>query len=123
MEIILEDIKRTLGAKRIYLPGSAEQALHLVRKCGDCEPALKNSKNKVEELENAIECLGIVDSAVDMGQALRANDRVSRSRLGRESQTIGATGESDKENMHVGGSRFDRRKESGRLGVGMVGVD
>jgi hypothetical protein len=113
MEVLLEDIKRTLGAQRIYLPGSAEQSRW----------ASKGRKEKakvgVEDLEMGVQGLGIVDSAVDMralGTApagaghMRNGGRMNFSPVGR------SRGDSDKENLPVLRSRIMRVKE-GRDGA------
>jgi hypothetical protein len=113
MEVLLEDIKRTLNAKRIYLPGSAEEAKYLARMNG--KHGIQKDDSRVEELELELEGLGIVDSAVDVTQALRAR----RSRL--ELPPIQTSGESDKENLPVMRSRMIKVKEN-RGGLEMVGV-
>lgn len=112
MEILLEDIKRTLGAKRIYLPGSAEEAKHLVR-LG--KRITQKEDSKIEELGVAIDSLGINDSAVDIPQALSR-----RSRL--ELPPINTSGESDKENLPVLRSRMIKVKEGRGGQLEMVGV-
>jgi hypothetical protein len=61
MEVLLEDIKRTLGAKRIYLPGSTQHTQYATRSTASTE---------VEDLEISVQGLGIVDSAVDMRSQL-----------------------------------------------------
>ncbi|KAF1838459.1 hypothetical protein BDW02DRAFT_415096 [Decorospora gaudefroyi] len=66
MEVLLEDIKRTLGAKRIYLPGSAEQ-MHFVAKKAARHG---NAAAEVDDLGSRVRGLGIVDSAVDVRSAL-----------------------------------------------------
>ena len=60
MEVLLEDIKRTLGAKRIFLPGSREHD-ELWGKCGE---------KMVDEVAGRVRGLGIVDSAVDVREAM-----------------------------------------------------
>jgi hypothetical protein len=62
MEVLLEDIKRTLGAKRIYLPGSVEQTLYRAKKARQHEV--------IEDLGARVQGLGIVDSAVDVRESL-----------------------------------------------------
>ncbi|EOA83581.1 hypothetical protein ACJQWK_00157 [Exserohilum turcicum] len=61
MEVLLEDIKRTLGAKRIYLPGSVEQTLYAAKKA--------RQHDVMGELGERVHGLGIVDSAVDVREA------------------------------------------------------
>ncbi|KAF2438404.1 hypothetical protein P171DRAFT_436895 [Karstenula rhodostoma CBS 690.94] len=100
MEVLLEDIKRTLGAKHIYLPGSAEEAKHRARAQ---KHALK-SDSCVEELEVAVEGLGIVDARV-----APPPPPPRRSRL----PLLNVTGEVEKENMPVLRSRVMRVKELG----------
>lgn len=68
MEVLLEDIKRTLGAKRIYLPGSTEQARFANKRNTH---ALKSTDSAdIEKLECSVQGLGIVDSAVDVRSSL-----------------------------------------------------
>ncbi|KAL1799603.1 hypothetical protein ACET3X_003640 [Alternaria dauci] len=62
MEVLLEDIKRTLGAKRIYLPGSVEQTLYKAKKA--------RHHDVIEDLGSRVHGLGIVDSAVDVRESL-----------------------------------------------------
>ena len=101
MEVLLEDIKRTLGAKRIYLPGSEEQRLFISRQQGQ-KKAIKNSTGIVE-LESAVQGLGIVDShdsAVDM-RSIGSGSGSRRSRLDLSPLTTSSSSESDKENRRV----------------------
>lgn len=114
MEVLLEDIKRTLGAKHIFLPGSVEEAKYLAR---ISEHTIKEKDDsRVEELETGVEGLGIVDSAVDVTPTAPA--RYSRLGLPR----LNTSGESDKENLPVIRSRMIKVKE-GRTGhLEMVGV-
>jgi len=113
MEVLLEDIKRTLKAKRIYLPGSSEEARFHARYK---KAILGKEDSAVEELECAVEGLGIVDSAVDITQAMAAR----RSRLGLPPLTT--SGESDKENLPVLRSRVIKVKEGRGGQLEMVGV-
>jgi hypothetical protein len=64
MEVLLEDIKRTLGAQRIYLPGSVEQTQYIAKL------AKLQQDVGVGELGERVQGLGIVDSAIDVRQAL-----------------------------------------------------
>jgi hypothetical protein len=64
MEVLLEDIKRTLGAQRIYLPGSVEQTQYIAKF------ARQQQDIGVGELGERVQGLGIVDSAIDVRQAL-----------------------------------------------------
>lgn len=66
MEVLLEDIKRTLGAKRIYLPGSMQQGL--LAKAGG--RAICSDEMGMDDLEASVQGLGIVDSAVDVRSTL-----------------------------------------------------
>ncbi|KAJ4315819.1 hypothetical protein N0V94_005771 [Neodidymelliopsis sp. IMI 364377] len=94
MEVLLEDIKRTLGAKRIYLPGSDEQTLFTSNRN---KRAIQASS--VRDLESAVQGLGIVDShdsAVDMRSAFGSGSSTRRSRL---VSPVNANGGSDKENL------------------------
>ncbi len=121
MEVLLEDIKRTLGAKRIYLPGSAEQRLFMNKKNKHCN----RERAEVEDLEVGVQGLGIVDSAVDMrsqiGSAPSSNGGWTR--LGRPSlPPLTTNGESDKENLPVLRSRIMKVKEgvNGQLEMAFV---
>ncbi|KAJ4356999.1 hypothetical protein N0V95_002871 [Ascochyta clinopodiicola] len=99
MEVLLEDIKRTLGAKRIYLPGSAEQMLFATKQQGQ---KTAGREAAIVKLESAVQGLGIVDShdsAVDMRSAVGSRASTRRSRL--DLSPLSTNGESDKENMHV----------------------
>lgn len=69
MEVLLEDIKRTLGAKRIYLPGSTEQAMYAAAQQQQQQAKSRATRVQVEELEGRVQGLGIVDSAVDVRQS------------------------------------------------------
>ncbi|KAL1606242.1 hypothetical protein SLS60_003644 [Paraconiothyrium brasiliense] len=111
MEVLLEDIKRTLHAKHIYLPGSAEEARHLARVQ---KHALK-ADSRVEELEVAVEGLGITD-----GRVPPPPPPPRRSRL----PLLATSGESDKENLPVLRSRVIKVKEgmSGQLEMVAGGV-
>ncbi|KAF2200241.1 hypothetical protein GQ43DRAFT_481766 [Delitschia confertaspora ATCC 74209] len=87
MEILLQDIKRVLGAKRIYLPGSVEEAQYLEfarlqasvddsgvydgrRMCEREKEEEEMAKAKANDLEEGLKRLGIVDSAVDMSSSI-----------------------------------------------------
>lgn len=99
MEVLLEDIKRTLGAKRIYLPGSAEQTLFATRQQGQ-KMAVRDPT--IGDLASAVHGLGIVDShdsAVDMRSAFGSRSSGRRSRL--DISPLNTSGESDKENSRV----------------------
>ncbi|KAF2124317.1 hypothetical protein P153DRAFT_371168 [Dothidotthia symphoricarpi CBS 119687] len=68
MEVLLEDIKRTLGAKRIYLPGSAEQLSHVSKHSKHGIKA--RGEQDVQDLEMRVQGLGLgIDSAVDLRSA------------------------------------------------------
>ncbi|KAF2263261.1 hypothetical protein CC78DRAFT_534141 [Lojkania enalia] len=131
MEVLVEDIKRTLGAKRIYLPGSVEETLYHTKSLKNSINRAKVGDSRVEEVEVGIEGLGIVDSAVDMG-GLRGGEGGSVSSVmagGRRSRLelvpIQSSGESDKENLPVLRSRLIKVRDEGRsleVGMGMVGV-
>ncbi|KAF2464351.1 uncharacterized protein BDR25DRAFT_272081 [Lindgomyces ingoldianus] len=107
MEVLLEDIKRTIGAKRISLPGSTEEALHFPSRSNG--KGIADQEFKVEEIEVGVEGLGIVDSAVDMTRPSAG------ARPYRELPLLVTSGESDKENLPVLRSRVLRMKE-GRSG-------
>ncbi|KAJ4290256.1 hypothetical protein N0V90_010471 [Kalmusia sp. IMI 367209] len=109
MEVLLEDIKRTLNAKRIYLPGSVDEAKHIARMQ---KHAVKDNKtdNRVEELGVAVEGLGIVDAP------LLTPTRRSRLPL------LNTSVDSDKENLPVLRSRVIKVKEGMSGQLEMVGV-
>jgi len=112
MEVLLEDIKRTLGAKRIYLPGSAEEARYLARKH---KHMIKDSETAcVEEIEVAVGNLGIGSSSNSSSSSTR------RSRVGLSRLTV--NGESDKENLSVLRSRMIKVNERMDGQLEMVGV-
>ena len=101
MEILLEDIKRTLGAKRIYLPGSDEQRAFVKHQQG--QKMAVRASSTIGDLESAVQELGIVDShdsAVDMRSAFDSNSS-RRSRLDSSSHDTSSSGDSDKENRRV----------------------
>ena len=120
MEVLLEDIKRTLGAKRIYLPGSSEQKLHMNRKNKN---AIRE-RPEVDDLEMGVQGLGIVDSAVDVrSQGGSAPTNGVWARGGRLSlPPLNTNGESDKENLPVLRSRIMKVKEGrdGQLEMAVV---
>ncbi|CBX96056.1 hypothetical protein LEMA_P032080.1 [Plenodomus lingam JN3] len=97
MQVLLEDIKRTLGAKRIYLPGSTEQALSTPERNTQ---ALESTEHMdVESLERGVQGLGIVDSAVDMTSSF---SKSAEPRSPPSSMWIGGGGgdaECEKENL------------------------
>ncbi|KAJ4341161.1 hypothetical protein N0V87_001899 [Didymella glomerata] len=100
MEVLLEDIKRTLGAKRIYLPGSDQQRAFIARQQGQ-RKAIQTAA--IGDLESAVQGLGIVDShdsAVDMRSAFGSGSSTRRSRLG-DMSPLTSSSESDKENRRV----------------------
>jgi len=70
MEVLLEDIKRTLGARRIYLPGSAEHAEFADKKTRNTTKEQSGVDVGLDNLEKGVRRLGVVDSAVDMRSAL-----------------------------------------------------
>lgn len=114
MEVLLEDIKRTLNAKRIYLPGSAEEARHIARMQ---KHAAKND-SRVQELEVAVEGLGIVDVPVTGGPPPPPPPR--RSHLGLLNSSKNS--DSDKENLPVLRSRVIKVKEGMSGQLEMMGV-
>ncbi|KAH8726495.1 hypothetical protein GQ44DRAFT_705724 [Phaeosphaeriaceae sp. PMI808] len=127
MEVLLEDIKRTLGAKRIYLPGSAAQTLHT--KSSDKQAPKNNSgtSTEVDDIEVGVQGLGIVDSAVDMRLAFSTAPSSESGgvwmRNGRlDFPPMNGGGESDKENLPVLRNRILQVKEGrdGALGMAVV---
>jgi hypothetical protein len=91
MEVLLEDIKRTLGANRIYLPGSSEEARYIGQRSRRSRNMIGNEDSLVNELELAVEGLGIMDSGVDRTQAPAAR----RSRV--ELPHLTTSGDADKD--------------------------
>ncbi|CAE7015576.1 HeLo domain containing protein [Pyrenophora teres f. teres] len=65
MEVLLEDIKRTLGARRIFLPGSKEHVEQGGVRGKSCAVEVEGVVSGVRGLG-----LGIVDSAVDVRESL-----------------------------------------------------
>jgi hypothetical protein len=132
MEVLLEDIKRTLGAKRIFLPGSTEQLLYASKKHRNLIQS--DAHNDVDELEVGVQSLGlgIVDSAVDMRSQLGsappngppAGSWMRSAATRQNLQTRNASGESDKENvnMSVLRSRIMKVKEGRSGGLEMAVV-
>ncbi|CAO2652178.1 Nn.00g004610.m01.CDS01 [Neocucurbitaria sp. VM-36] len=131
MEVLLEDIKRTLGAKRIYLPGSTEQALYnSTQKDRQSIKAHSRAHAEVEDLEMGVQSLGlgIVDSAVDMRSHLSSAPPSASSagawlRGGQQVlPVVNTSGESDKENLPVLRSRIMKVKEGrdGQLEMAVV---
>lgn len=104
MEVLLEDIKRTLGAKRIYLPGSDEQRAFV--KHQQCQ--MKKVAG-VSDLESAVQGLGISDShdsAVDVTEPFATSrrsrgDAGSAASVGASASANASCSESDKENRRV----------------------
>ncbi|KAH7113305.1 hypothetical protein B0J11DRAFT_572774 [Dendryphion nanum] len=116
MQVLLEDIKRTLGAKRIYLPGSVEQkawvgvgmGMQMQSQHVQHRGTVLQDR-KMEDLGIAVEGLGIVDEGVVVdgssegqrsreGSPPRGVSGAKRSRL-EELGLLGPSGESDKENF------------------------
>ncbi|KAF2004023.1 hypothetical protein P154DRAFT_519611 [Amniculicola lignicola CBS 123094] len=121
MEVLLEDIKRTLGARRIYLPGSVEEARYL---SSSLKMITGKEGSTVEELELGVDGLNIIGAVpVGSGTSLLAR----RSRADAMPDTImgiprNGNAESDKENLPVLRSRLIKVTE-GRKGVmEVVGV-
>jgi hypothetical protein len=105
MEVLLEDIKRTLGAKRIYLPGSTQHTLYATKSGDKSITAGSGASTEVDDLELSVQGLGIVDSAVDMRSALSTAPPSGSSagvwmRNGRINfPPVNSSSESEKENM------------------------
>jgi hypothetical protein len=119
MEVLLEDIKRTLGAKRIYLPGSTEEIRHIAKMS---KHTIKDKgDSRVDELEAAIEGLAIVDPSMShTAMGVTTSSPLRRSRLGLPLLNTG--GENDKENVTVLRSRVLKVNERRGGQLGMVGV-
>lgn len=110
MEVLLEDIKRTLGAKHIFLPGSVEEMRHRAR----VQKHTPRNDSRVEDLEAAVEGLGIVDARV-----APPPPPPRRSRL----PLLNVNGDGEKENISVLRSRVMRVKEvAGQLEMVAGGV-
>lgn len=114
MEVLLEDIKRTLGAKRIYLPGSAEQTQYL-----KSNGARADNTAEVEDLGPRIQGLGIVDSAVDVRSALESGPPRPTARWSRgRRMSLERIGDSDKDSLPALKSSIMRVNE-GNAGIEM----
>jgi len=129
MEILLADIKRVLGARSIYLPGSAEHTLFgNSNKRPSKSPARANAG--IEDVEASLQGLGIVDSAVDVRSTFGTAPPSGSSggvwmhnpRLGFPPSNTPSSGESDKENLPTLRSRILRVKEGrdGKLEMAVV---
>ncbi|KAF2032083.1 hypothetical protein EK21DRAFT_61795 [Setomelanomma holmii] len=133
MEVLLEDIKRTLGAQRINLPGSAEQTLYATKSRSEAKRAIKSSSGastEVDDLEVGVQGLGIVDSAVDMRSAFGTHPSSGaaggvwmRNGTLNFPQTNGnSAGDSDKENLPALRSRIMKVKQGRDGGLEMAVV-
>ncbi|KAF2019826.1 hypothetical protein BU24DRAFT_419438 [Aaosphaeria arxii CBS 175.79] len=129
MEVLFEDIKRTLGAERIYLPGSREQASPSVQSVSPAPSYRESESSKVEDLQVAIKRLDL-DSGIDVsskvGSTSSARASPTRSRFG---GTAGLPGlqpmgkDSDKENLPMlRSSKIINIQESRDGGLEMIGV-
>jgi hypothetical protein len=104
MEVLLEDIKRTLGAKRIYLPGSVEQTLYKAKKA--------RHHDVIEDLGARVHGLGIVDSAVDVRESFGSGPPGN----GGLWERLEKGGDSDKENTRSAMRSSIMRVQEGRDG-------
>ncbi|OAK93984.1 hypothetical protein IQ06DRAFT_382393 [Phaeosphaeriaceae sp. SRC1lsM3a] len=124
MEVLLEDIKRTLGAKRIYLPGSAQQNLLANTKAGISNKAICAAGSDMDDLEASVQGLGIVDSAVDVRSTLSTAPPSSSGgvwmRNGSRLNFPGPGSESDKENHPVLRSRIMKVNQGKNGGLEMA---
>jgi hypothetical protein len=120
MEVLLEDIKRTLGAERIYLPGSVEQANYLTRMNKLALKDQNKENGRVEQLEVAIEGLAIDLGNDGMGAPATVSPtaRIPRTRM----PLMSSRGDSDKENIPALRSRIVKVSEGARGQFEMVGV-
>lgn len=91
MEILLQDIKRVLGAKRIYLPGSAEEAAYHDRIAElangnvtahtgqlrvqerERQTVEVSPERRIPEIERSLQGLGIVDTTSSSTPASTSN--------------------------------------------------
>jgi hypothetical protein len=127
MEVLLEDIKRTLGAERIYLPGSAQQSQYTTKSSGKVM-AGSGASTDIDDIDMGVQGLGIVDSAVDMRSNLSTAPpsgssggvwmRNSRMNF----PAVNGGGDSDKENLPAMRSRIMNVKESRGGGLEMTVV-
>jgi hypothetical protein len=134
MEVLLEDIKRTLGAKRIDLPGSAQQLQHATKASSKAIKASgSGASTDVDDLELSVQGLGIVDSAVDMRSTLSTAPpsgssggvwmhRNNRLNFPSTNGSSGNVSGSDKENQPVLRSRIMKVKEGRDGGLEMAVV-
>ncbi|KAF2745140.1 hypothetical protein M011DRAFT_469851 [Sporormia fimetaria CBS 119925] len=113
MEVILDDIKRTLGARNVYLPGSVEHIQHMAVRQG--HRITLHEENGMQHLEAAVEGLGIVDASE--GSQQRAPARRSRMQL----PPIRTNAEADKKSMPMLRSAVIKVEEKGGQ-LGIVGA-
>ncbi|PVI01540.1 hypothetical protein DM02DRAFT_591029 [Periconia macrospinosa] len=134
MEVLFEDIKRTLGAKRIYLPGSAEESRYRAKAAKEAVKIKVVEREKedsgVDEIEGKIEGLGIVDDAATTATTTTTT-AARRSRMASlPLLNTRGSGDSDKENfpalrgrvVKVGGSAGTTPAGSATQQREMVGV-
>ncbi|KAH7392361.1 hypothetical protein DE146DRAFT_138260 [Phaeosphaeria sp. MPI-PUGE-AT-0046c] len=126
MEVLLEDIKRTLGAKRIYLPGSVQQNLFTTKasKKALCSTG-PTVGGDMDDLEASVQGLGIIDSAVDVRSTLSTAPPSSSSggvwmRNGSRLNFPRPGSESDKENHPVLRSRIMQVNQGKNGGLEMA---
>lgn len=117
MEVLLEDIKRTLGAKRIYLPGSAEQLSYISKH--NKNATRTRGEPEMQGLETRVQGLGLgIDSAVDLRSSQNARAGLGRrSRL--ELSPLTTSGEPDKENLRMVKSPMIKTPEA-KVGLAVV---
>jgi hypothetical protein len=129
MEVLLEDIKRTLGAKRIYLPGSAQQTQFAAKAGSKAVKAIgSGSCTDIDDIESGVHGLGINDSAVDMRSTLSTAPPsgssggvwMRNSRL--NFPAVNGGSDSDKENLPTMRSRIMKVKEGRDGGLEMAVV-
>lgn len=136
MQVLLEDMRRVLGAKTIFLPGSAEHAASLSRATTSPQPLLaplhtnnpyyaprSNRTNDttataIDQLGAAVQGLGILDSGREVVPDLLRHHppkaRRSRLELG-ILPPLNMSSESDKENVNLPVMRS-------RLNVNVMGL-
>lgn len=115
MEVLMEDIKRTLGAKRVYLPGSTEQACSVTKRSKHAVRATDIGTG-VDELGQGVKGLGIVDSAVDV----RASLSMATPRGPPSSMWVGV--EYDKENTPALSSTIDKMQKGREVHLEVAAV-
>lgn len=148
MQVLLEDMRRVLGAKTIFLPGSAEHAASLSRTTSSPQPILATLQTNnpyyaqarssnvggttiIDQLGAAVQGLGIVDSSDDaqaghnmahLHQHQHCHHpppKARRSRLEVVIPALNSNSDSDKENLNMS---VMRSRLNVNVNVGVMGL-